>query len=48
MKQICKNCKYWKECEDNILEYNLGDCRRFPKEEVKINDDWCGEWKKKN
>ena len=47
MKQTCRNCKYWKECENNILKYNIGDCRRFPKNERMYDNEWCGEWKKK-
>ena len=48
MKQICKNCKYWKKDITQIYEdMEKGECKRYPKEEVKINDDWCGEWKKK-
>jgi len=39
MKQNCDNCKYWKK----KTEY----CYRFPKEEVKFKEDWCGEWKKR-
>jgi hypothetical protein len=46
MKQNCKNCKYYIVYDDGLIE-DMGDCFRYPKEEKKHIEDWCGEWKKK-
>lgn len=37
----CKTCKYW--WSPNGFD-QMGLCRRFPKQENKSNNDWCGEF----
>ena len=48
--EVCKNCRFFKEQlhQPLISIYDetqyAGKCKRFPKEEPKNKEDWCGEY----
>lgn len=37
----CSACVYWHSWPGQPM---AGTCKRYPKAEHKMADDWCGEW----
>ena len=51
-EKLCKNCKYfdiveWR-AESEYWRDRRAACKRFPKDEMKHDSDWCGEFSDKS
>lgn len=42
MSESCKTCRFWKH--DGWTPGNKGVCRRYPQQQAKDGEDWCGEY----
>lgn len=40
----CSLCKHWHSWPAQPM---AGTCKRYPKAEPKMADDWCGEWRER-
>lgn len=47
MNRICEKCIYWERKRGFDFTNYYGNCHRYPKIEIKSEDDWCGEYMKK-
>lgn len=54
-ERLCKTCRWWDAKDERNLPTDWGKCRRFPPTADKKwdweprtgDDDWCGEWSRK-
>lgn len=43
----CKNCRFFRNSDDEKTEDEYNFCCRYPQHINKYFYDWCGEWKPK-
>jgi hypothetical protein len=46
-EEYCRNCRFHKRMEDEILPITEVLCRRYPSAIIKKETGWCGEYRSK-